>query len=126
MSARTIPAGFVAKAVSLAESGGVDLAYPMSIAGIGHDTLDDPNGRLTAEQVTLFTQAAWQITDDELFGLASTPMRRGSFRVICLTLIHCPDLSTALVRMAETTRVLSGMPPMGITRGETSTRLAAS
>ncbi|SNS40903.1 AraC family transcriptional regulator [Rhodococcoides kyotonense] len=123
MSARTIPAGFVAKAVSLAESGGVDLSYPLSIAGIGHDILDDAHGRLTAEQVTVFTQAAWQITDDELFGLASTPMRRGSFRVICLTLIHCPDLSTALVRMAETTRVVSGMPPMLITRGDISTRL---
>ncbi|MGA9871312.1 MAG: AraC family transcriptional regulator ligand-binding domain-containing protein [Rhodococcus sp. (in: high G+C Gram-positive bacteria)] len=123
MSARTIPTDFVVKAVSLAASGGVDLSYPLSIAGIGPDTLDNPHSRLTAEQVTLFTQATWQLTDDELFGLASTPMRRGSFRVICLTLIYCPDLSSAMERMSETTRVVSGMPPMLITRGENTTRL---
>lgn len=123
MTPRTIPADFVVKAVSLAASGGVDLSYPLSVAGIGPRTLRDPHSRLTAEQVTLFTQATWQLTDDELFGLASTPMRRGSFRVICLTLIHSPDLAAAMERMSETTRVLSGMPPMLITRGETATRL---
>nr|WP_296767983.1 AraC family transcriptional regulator [Rhodococcus sp. (in: high G+C Gram-positive bacteria)] len=123
MAAKTIPVDFVVKAVALAASGGIELTYPLSIAGIGSETLKDPHARLTAEQVTLFTQAAWQITDDELFGLASTPMRRGSFRVICLTLIHTPDLATAMGRMSETTRVLSGMPPMLITRGENTTRL---
>ncbi|WP_338889753.1 AraC family transcriptional regulator [Rhodococcus sovatensis] len=123
MTARTIPVDFVVKAVSLAASGGVDLSYPLSIAGIGPETLKDPHSRLTAKQVTLFTQATWQLTDDELFGLSSTPMRRGSFRVICLTLIHSPDLAAAMERMSETTRVLSGMPPMLITRGEKSTRL---
>ncbi|OZF05522.1 AraC family transcriptional regulator [Rhodococcoides fascians] len=123
MSARTIPAEFIAKAVVLAESGGVDLSYPMTIAGIDRSSLNDTSKRLTAEQVTLFTQAAWQVTGDELFGLASMPLRRGSFRVICLTLIHCPDLSAALNRMSETTRVLSGMPPMLITGDDSTTRL---
>ncbi|WP_072805265.1 AraC family transcriptional regulator [Rhodococcoides yunnanense] len=124
MAPRTIPVDFVVKAVRLATSGGLDLSYPLAVAGIGPEKLDDPHSRLTAEQVTLFTQATWQITGDELFGLASTPMRRGSFRVICQTLIHSPDLSAALYRMAETTRVLSGMPPMLITRGDQTTRLS--
>lgn len=123
MTARIIPVDFVVKAVSLAERGGVDLSYPLSVAGIGAGALREPHSRLTAEQVTLFTQAAWQLTGDELFGLASTPMRRGSFRVICLTLIHTPDLASAMDRMSESTRVLSGMPPMLITRGENTTRL---
>ncbi|QCB50168.1 AraC family transcriptional regulator [Rhodococcus sp. PAMC28707] len=123
MTARTIPVAFVVNATALAASSGVDLSYPLSIAGIGPETLKDPRARLTAEQVTLFTQSAWQITGDELFGLASTPMRRGSFRVICQTLIHSPDLASALNRMTETTRVLSGLPPMTITRGESTTRL---
>ncbi len=123
MTAKTIPIGFVVKAASLAASGGIDLSYPLTIAGIGPETLRDRHARLTAEQITLFTQAAWHITDDELFGLASTPMRRGSFRVICLTLIHAADLSAALTRMTETSRVVSEMPPMVITRGAATTRM---
>lgn len=122
-SARTIPADFVVKAVSLAASGGVDLSYPLRMAGIGADTLGDPTARLTAEQVTLFTQAAWQLTGDELFGLAAAPVPRGTFRVVCLTLIHSKDLATALTRMAETMRVLSVLPPVTITQTDASTRL---
>lgn len=122
--ARTIPADFVVRAVTLAAGNGVDLSYPLSVAGIGPGVLADPTARLTPEQVTAFTQAAWQLTGDELFGLAAAPVPRGTFRVVCLTLIHTENLWAALIRMAETMRVLLPIPPMTLERGAESTVLS--
>jgi AraC-like DNA-binding protein len=119
----TIPAYFVRQAVDLATKSGVDLTYPLSMAGIGSTILDNPAERLTTRQVTAFTQAVWAMTGDELFGLAAVPVRRGSFRVVCQTLIHTENLWAALVRMSETMRVLIPVRPMTMDRTEESTVL---
>ncbi|MGV8873845.1 MAG: AraC family transcriptional regulator ligand-binding domain-containing protein [Rhodococcus sp. (in: high G+C Gram-positive bacteria)] len=119
----TIPAYFIRQAADLAASGGMDLTYPMSMAGIGTSILDDPTKGLTTEQVTAFTQAVWTMTGDELFGLAAVPVRRGSFRVVCQTLIHTENLWAALIRMSETMRVLIPVRPMTLDRTEESTVL---
>ncbi|WP_206488010.1 AraC family transcriptional regulator [Rhodococcus sp. KRD162] len=119
----TIPAYFIRKAVDLAASGGADLTYPLSMADIATSILDDPTKRLTTEQVTSFTKAVWAMTGDELFGLAAVPVRRGTFRVVCQTLIHTENLSAALTRMSETMRVLIPVQPMMLNRTEDSTVL---
>ena len=48
MTPRTIPADFVVKAVSLAASGGVDLSYPLSVAGIGPVSISFGSAPVTA------------------------------------------------------------------------------
>ncbi|MEE2032814.1 AraC family transcriptional regulator [Rhodococcus chondri] len=123
MSAPTIPSDFVSRAVQLAAAEGVDLSPALDSARISRAVLAHPHARLTPEQVSRFTQVVWQITDDELFGLGPGPVRRGSFRVVCLTLIHCPDLAHALNRMIEVNRVMQSLPRLRLTPGETTTYL---
>lgn len=121
MSARTIPADFVRRALELSDRGGADLKPALSAAGIGDVALADPLARLTPAQVTAFTQEVWRLTDDELFGLGQAPVPRGTFRLLCLALIHSPDLSAALYRLADLVRALPALPPLRITAGEHGT-----
>ncbi|WP_305094024.1 AraC family transcriptional regulator [Prescottella sp. R16] len=122
MSSATIPSDFLRRARHLAEAAGIDPTSVLVASGIDAAALDDPRGRLTTNQVTSFVQAVWQRTGDELFGLGADPVPRGTFRLICLTLIHCPDLGSALERMADVTRVLP-VPPLTLVPGDTSVRL---
>lgn len=123
MSAPTIPSDFVSRAVSVAADDGIDLTPALDAGRISRAVLAQPHARLTPEQVSLFTRAVWQITDDELFGLGTGSVPRGSFRIMTLTLIHCPDLAHALARIIEVNRVLQGLPKMSLSIGETSTYL---
>lgn len=123
MAASTIPSDFVSRAVQVAAAGGIDLAPALDAARISRAVLAQPHARLTPEQVSKFTQMAWLITDDELFGLGAGPVPRGSFRVMCLTLIHCPDLAHALTRMVEVNRVMRTLPALTLTVGPATTHL---
>lgn len=123
MSRPTIPSDFVSRAVRSGAEAGLDLQPALEAGRISRAVLAHPHARLTPEQVSRFTQAAWQITDDELFGLAPGAVPRGTFRVMCLTLIHCPDLAHALNRMIEVNRVLRSLPQLDLTPGVSTTHL---
>ena len=119
----TIPSDFVRRSVVLAEANGVDLAPALNAARISRAVLAHPHARLTPEQVTRFTQKTWELTGDELFGLGPGPVPRGTFRVVCLTLIHCRDLAQALERMIQVNQVLPTLPRLRLTPGPRTTRL---
>lgn len=123
MSARTIPADFVRRALELSAHGGADLRPALYAAHIDRNLLADPLARLTPAQVTAFTQEVWRITDDELFGLSCAPVPRGTFRLLCLALIHCSDLDAVLNRLADLGRALPGLPPLLINSSQNGTRL---
>ncbi len=124
MTARTIPTAFVYRYLAFSPDNDVDLSGALRAAGIDLETLSDARARLTPTQVTTFIQTTWQITDDELFGLGSAPVPRGTFRLICLTLIHCPDLGSAFARMSDVIRALPALAPLAIEKGEESTRVS--
>ncbi|MFD4295134.1 AraC family transcriptional regulator [Rhodococcus sp. NPDC058505] len=123
MSGRTVPADFVRRAATLAAGAGFDMGAPLTAAGIPPAVLGEGAGRITPAQLTRFTQAAWRLTDDELFGLGTAPVPRGTFRVVCLTLIHRPDLGAALDRLADVIRVLPGLSPLRLEATPTTTVL---
>lgn len=123
MSARTIPADFVRRALELSAHGGADLRPALHAAHIDRDLLADPLARLTPAQVTAFTQEVWRITDDELFGLSRAPVPRGTFRLLCLALIHCSDLGTVFERLVDLSRALPGLPPLVVDSSDNGTRL---
>lgn len=123
MSGRTVPADFVRRAATLAAGAGFDMAAPLSAAGISPSVLGEDAGRITPAQLTRFTQSAWRLTDDELFGLGAGPVPRGTFRLVCLTLIHRPDLGSALERLADVVPVLPGLPPLRLDAGSETTTL---
>ncbi|QNG17655.1 AraC family transcriptional regulator [Rhodococcus triatomae] len=125
MTDRIIPSDFVRRSVELSHrEGSVDLTPAVRAAGITPEEMADPLYRLTPSQVTAFVQATWQITDDELFGLAPAPVPRGTFRMVCLTLIHTPDLGSALERMSDVLRALPTLAPLRIERGSATTRVS--
>ncbi|NLG54355.1 MAG: AraC family transcriptional regulator, partial [Rhodococcus sp.] len=124
MSDRVIPSDFVRRSVELSQrTGSIDLTGAAEAAGISASELADPMHRLTPAQVTAFIQATWQVTGDELFGLAPAPVPRGTFRVICLTLIHTPDLGSALHRIADVLQALPTLAQLRIESGDDTTRL---
>lgn len=123
MSSPTIPADFVSRAVYLAANEGIDLTAALEAGRISRAVLTHPHARLAPEQVSAFTRKVWQITDDEMFGLADGPVPRGSFRIMCLTLIHCRDLAHVLERMVEVNHVLISMPTLRLTPGDHATVL---
>jgi len=123
MSSPTIPSDFVGRAVHLAANEGIDLTPALDAGRISRAVLSHPHARLTPEQVSAFTRKVWQITDDELFGLGDGPVPRGSFRIMCLTLVHCRDLAHVLERMVDVNRVLISLPPLSLTPGEDTTFL---
>ncbi|MGW0043534.1 AraC family transcriptional regulator [Rhodococcus sp. NPDC003348] len=125
MTGRTVPADFVRRAAVLAAGAGFDMAAPLSAAGIAPTVLGEGAERITPAQLTRFTQAAWHLTDDELFGLGAAPVPRGTFRVVCLTLIHRPDLGSALERLVDVIRVMPGLSPLRLETGPETTVLHA-
>ncbi|EOM77874.1 AraC family transcriptional regulator [Rhodococcus rhodnii] len=124
MSDRIIPADFVGRALHLAARRGVDLSPALGAAGLDDAALADPMNRLSPGQVTSFVQATWALTGDELFGLGPGRVPRGTFRVLCLTLIHSDDLDGAFERMSEVLQVFPALPSLRIDRGVDTTRLS--
>ncbi|MBY6365355.1 AraC family transcriptional regulator [Rhodococcoides corynebacterioides] len=122
-AAPTVSVEFVRIPVLLANQTGVDLTSCLRAADIDPRVLDRPDARLTADQVTRLTRALWQMTGDELMGLGAEAVRRGTFRVICLTMIHSPDLGRALERMVDVARVFPGVPGLMLLRGGGRARL---
>jgi AraC-like DNA-binding protein len=119
---RTVPVDFVRAAVATAARRGLDVEALLSSAGVDPGLLARDRARVTVEQVTRITRELWRITDDELFGLGPWPVPRGSMRLVCFGLINCPDLRTAIARLAEYRRLLPGMPPMSLQAGPDTTR----
>ncbi|KQU39262.1 MULTISPECIES: AraC family transcriptional regulator [unclassified Rhodococcus (in: high G+C Gram-positive bacteria)] len=119
----TISVEFVRTAVTLARETGVDLSACLREADIDPHVLTRPGARLTTDQVTRLTRALWQMTGDELMGLGSAPVRRGTFRALSLTMIHRPDLGSALERMVDVGRAFPGVPRGVLMRGGGRARL---
>jgi AraC-like DNA-binding protein len=99
----TISAAYIQHVLEAGKSRGIDYAPSLARAGI------DLAGRaslITADEAVRFTQAIWDQTNDEVAGLGGTPVPRGTFRLITLSLIHAPDLAGALQRMMATVPVV--------------------
>ncbi|MET9230609.1 AraC family transcriptional regulator [Lentzea sp. NPDC003310] len=67
-------------------------------AGIPPSLLADDRARVTPAQYTKFIQTLWEVLDDEFMGFGPRPSKRGTFAMMCLLSVHCPDLESALRR----------------------------
>jgi AraC-like DNA-binding protein len=67
-------------------------------AGIPQSLLADDRARVTPAQYTKFIQTLWEVLDDEFMGFGPRPSKRGTFAMMCLLAVHCPDLESALKR----------------------------
>jgi AraC-like DNA-binding protein len=90
---------------------GVDVAPLLERAGIGPRELADEHGRVTGAQFVELTKALWDALDDELLGLASAPLRVGTFAMMAHAVVHCsPDLRTAVRRADRFYRLFPAGP----------------
>ncbi|WP_051178420.1 AraC family transcriptional regulator [Nocardia concava] len=80
--------------------------------GVAPALIHEERARVTVEQMTRTVQQLWRLTDDEMFGLGTHPVPRGTLRLIFFGLVGCPDLGSALTRFAEYLRLAPGLPPM--------------
>ncbi|GAA4810269.1 AraC family transcriptional regulator [Tomitella cavernea] len=114
MAVRMVPVGFVQRALHASARRGTDLDPALVAAGITAHELDNPDTRLTVDQVARFMLGAAEITDDELMGLGLAPVPRGTFALLSHAIIHCPDLDTTLHRLAGFLPALPSSAPVRI------------
>lgn len=101
VAGRTVAIQFVRAAMESASLHGIDVGEALREARITDELIGRDATRVTTEQATRVVQALWDATDDELFGVGPRPLPRGTFRMMTLGVIHCPDLRTALRRLIE-------------------------
>lgn len=122
-TSRTLPVRFVRAAATTAELRGIDLQPWLERLDIEPRLLFDDRSRITLGQATKLIQELWRLTDDELFGLGTQPVPRGTFRMLCLAVLSSPDLATVLRRWSDFSRVLPGLPRFDVSVGDSTTRV---
>lgn len=122
MSARTLPIELVQAAVAFARQRDWDIDRMLAEVGISRMLLTQQRSRVTEDQLVQLVQRLWRDTDDELLGLGSHPLPRGSFRLLCYGLIGATDLGEALERLQGFLRALPAIP-LEITIGAATSRL---
>lgn len=81
-----------------AQRDGVVVTRVLKEAGIPLELLDQPGARITREQfVLLYKRIAFEL-DDEMLGLWSRPIRGGTLKYLCLSLLDAPTILIALNR----------------------------
>lgn len=114
MSSRTVPIELMLATVSFAQLNGLDTDEMLRAAGMSPRLLIEGRSRVTEDQVTRFFQELWRHTDDEMLGLGSHPMPRGSFRLLCYGLIGARDLGELLDRFQGLVRAVPAFPAITV------------
>ncbi|WXL27807.1 AraC family transcriptional regulator [Ectopseudomonas mendocina] len=98
MRERTIAIHFVRAALRGAQRHGYDCDAQLRQAGIQPALLDEPRARIAPEQFAHLIQLLWELLDDEYLSFGNSASKRGTFAMMCHTLIHCRTLEKALLR----------------------------
>ncbi len=106
MSAVTISITFVHSVLQGARARGLDVDCFLSDAGIAPQLLEQSGSRVTAEQYVALVKSLIERLDDDVLGLQSRPLRRGSFALIARSGVSAPNLEIAIRRIARTYRLL--------------------
>ena len=98
----TIPIAFVQGMLCGVRSRGVAHDVFLADAGIDAGLLTQPGARVTAEQYVALFQSLTDRLDDDLLGLLSRPLRRGSFALIVRSAAAEDTLGLAMRRAGRT------------------------
>lgn len=101
MKKDTVSICFVKEALYGASQRGFDVEAMLTAAGIAPDLLHVADARITAAQYGVLWHLLAHVLDDELFGLDSHPMRRGSFKLLCFAVLGAVTLEKALRRALD-------------------------
>jgi AraC-like DNA-binding protein len=102
----TIPIAFVRGMLSGVPARGLSCDDLLADAGIAPELLDLPDARVNAAQYVALFRLLMSRLDDEMLGLLSRPLRRGSFALIVRSALGTRTLATAMHRIGRTVRLL--------------------
>lgn len=94
-----MPIDLVQAAVAFARARGWDIDRMLAEAGVSPLLLGQDQARVTEDQLVRLVRKLWRETGDELLGLGTHPLPRGSFRLLVYGLIGAADLREALERL---------------------------
>ncbi|WP_346797717.1 AraC family transcriptional regulator [Halomonas sp. Bachu 37] len=78
----------------------------LDYAGIPNFLLDAPHGRVTVEQFARLYRSLVLLLDDETPGFFARPLRGGTLKLLCLSVLDAPTLKVALHRYTLFFRIL--------------------
>ncbi|GAA3188526.1 AraC family transcriptional regulator [Rhodococcus baikonurensis] len=114
ITAYTIPIQRVQAFVGIALARNWDIDEMLGNAEISADLLTEGRSRVTIQQLGGLIRQLWHVTDDELLGFGLRPVPRGTFRLLCMTVLTATDLQSAIRRFDDFGRAAPGMPPMRV------------
>ncbi|WP_139317349.1 AraC family transcriptional regulator [Rhizobium oryziradicis] len=106
MERRMISPGFVEDALSCLRRRNIDPSQALARANIPLDNVDYVSN---LQYGALWLEIA-ALADDEFFGLGGSPMRQGSFKLLCHAVLHARTLDHALRRALTFLNVVLGSP----------------
>lgn len=117
MTGPTIAVHHVRAVLSGARRAGVDTVPLLQAARISPLLLGDERARISADRFARLVKEVQRATGDEFLGLGPLPSRRGTFAMMGLACLGCPDLGTALERAVRFYGLFPGGPEMAVTVG---------
>jgi AraC-like DNA-binding protein len=102
----TISISFVRGMLSGLDADSPLIGPALEQAGIAEELLKYSGARVTAAQYVALFRCLCTRLDDECIGLLSRPFKRGSYALMAQSSLNAPDLQQAVVRVANTLRIL--------------------
>ncbi|MDC8786348.1 AraC family transcriptional regulator [Roseateles koreensis] len=102
----TIPIAYVHAMLEAVRARGIALDCFLADAGIVPELLAQSSSRVTVEQYIELFKSLVNRLDDDLLGLQSRALKRGSFVLMARSAIGAPTLEVAIRRIARTYRLL--------------------
>ncbi|SHF85604.1 AraC-type DNA-binding protein [Microbulbifer donghaiensis] len=90
-----------------AEAAGVDCHQLLRDSGIDPALLDEPDSRISREQMASLLRREWDLLHDEAGGYLTRPWKPGTFAMMCHACISCPNLRRALLRSGRFVSMVS-------------------
>ena len=105
----SVPVAYAKALLQAAQQQGCDIDALLNELDISPSELEDSLYFSAIQYGKLYQRVMW-ILQDESFGMFSGgKVRLGSFRLMCLTVLHCSDLRQAIIRVGEFNEVCRGM-----------------
>jgi len=119
MKSITIPANYARHLFSQVEAQGYDVDELIRYVGICAQDIEDEKP-ISAERFSAFYQRVMYIAQDEYFGMISVgKVPNGTFRMMCLAIIHSRTLGEAINRASDFHEICRGarIKPLLVRRG---------
>ncbi len=123
-SISTVPISFVRQLLGRISLDAGQREGLLQEAGIAPALIDENAARVTTDQFATLYQRLARELDDELPGMFSRPVRNGTFKFLCLSLMEASNVRTALYRFTRFFRLFLDDLAIEMSRQEQLTRIA--